>query len=410
MFGRKTKSPDGEDVYAPSHLYSMKQAIEEGFIEDVLRSYTTYDTFYKIANASQENPEVDPGKAKAQIARYVTLHPDNLAQRSHIVVGHFQQKTAKKMKGKAKAMIVTSSREHAVRFKLAIDKHLAEEGMDLGTLVAFSGKISINGDEHSEASMSGFSESQTAKQFDSDGYRIMIVAEKFQTGFDQPLLHTMYVDKTLSGLAAVQTLSRLNRRHDDKEDTFVLDFQNDMDDISTAFKPYYGETLAIPTDPSEMHDARSVLLASGVIWAVEIPPVIEALRSKDDDASAKVYARLEPALGRFDALTEEQQEDFRDALKKYVNVHSFMSQVVPCTDQTMEDWYLYCRALRSLLPRKDGGGSIDVSSMVQLTHLKVSMAEEEEDITLGDGEPLAPRDRRRDARRNHPSDQRMPRS
>ena len=389
IFGRKTVV-DGEDVYEPFHLYAMRQAIEEGFIEDVLRSYTTYDTFYKIAKASADNPEVDPGKAKAQIARYVTLHAENLAQRATIVINHFQEKTARKMKGRAKAMVVTSSREHAVRFKLALDKYLDENGLSLGVLVAFSGKISVNGDEYTESSMNGAPESRTASLFDTAAYRIMVVAEKFQTGFDQPLLHTMYVDKTLSGLAAVQTLSRLNRRHDDKEDTFVLDFQNDTEDIQKAFEPYYGRTLAIPTDPNEMHTARSALAASGVIWADEIPPVVEALRSDNDKEQAKVYAGLEPALERFGARSEEQQDEFRDDLKKYINLYSFMSQVVPYTDQTMEDWYVYSRALRSVLPREEGGGTIDVSSKVQLTHLKVSLAEGETDISLGDADPITP--------------------
>jgi type I restriction enzyme R subunit len=382
MFGRKVKTSDGDEVYEPSRLYSMRQAIEEGFIVDVLRSYTTYDTFFKIAKASEDNPEVDPGKAKAQIARYVTLHPENLAQRAQIVVDHFQTKTSPKMKGKAKAMVVTSSREHAARFTMALKKYLDDNNLDLGVLVAFSGKVSVDGAEYSESSMNGFSANETARRFDTDDYRIMVVAEKFQTGFDQPLLHTMYVDKVLTGLAAVQTLSRLNRRHDDKEDTFVLDFRNDTDDIAKAFEPYYGKTMAIPTDPNEMGDARMALAGFGVIW-LEIPnPVIDALRSKSPDAQAKVYAGLEPALARFAALSEDRQDEFRDALKRYINIYSFMSQVVPYTDQQMEDWDIYSRALRSVLPHVEGSGTIDVSSKIELTHLKVSLAESESDVSL----------------------------
>jgi type I restriction enzyme R subunit len=382
MFGRKAEGPDGEEVYEPFHLYSMKQAIEEGFIMDVLRSYTTYDTFYRIAKASTDDPKVDPAKAKAQIARYVTLHPENLAQRAEIVVEHFRTKTAPRINGNAKAMVVTSSREHAVRFKLALDKYLAEHGIDLGVLVAFSGTVTVNGDEYTESSMNGFPESQTARKFDTDQYRIMVVAEKFQTGFDQPLLHTMYVDKPLSGLAAVQTLSRLNRRHDAKRDTFVLDFRNDTDDIAKAFEPYYGKTMAIPTDPNEMGDARRALAAFGVIWESEIPPVVAALSSDASDAQAKVYAGLDSALERFGSLTAEQQDEFRDALKRYINVYSFMSQVVPYTDRQLEDWYVYSRALRSVLPHEAGQGTIDVSSKVELTHLKVALAEDETDVSL----------------------------
>ncbi len=388
MFGHKIVGPDGTEVYAPFHLYSMKQAIEEGFIMDVLRSYTTYDTYYKIAKASEDNPEVDPAKAKAQIARYVTLHPENLAQRARIIVDHFLEKTAAKIEGRAKAMVVASSREHAMRLKIAIDKYLDEIGVDIGVLVALSGSITIDGVDYTESSMNGFPDHQTAHKFDTDDYRIMVVAEKFQTGFDQPLLHTMYVDKPLHGLAAVQTLSRLNRRHPDKHDTFVLDFQNETEEIAEAFEPYYRTTLAIPTDPNAMVDARSALAEFGVIWESEIGPVVAALESDRSKDQAKVYAGLEPALGRFKELGPEDQGEFRDALKRFINVYSFMSQVVSYTDPQLEAWYLFSRALRSVLPRRHGEGTIDVSSKVELTHLRVERDEDEVDISLDEGDLL----------------------
>jgi len=219
-------------VHAPFHLYSMRQAIEEGFIMDVLANYTTYHTFWKIEKASGEDPEYDPEKARRAIARFVSLHP-HLAQKAEIIVEHFRAYTSREMRGQAKAMVVTSSRLHAVRYKQHIDKYIAAKGYgDVRTLVAFSGRLDDgSGVPLTESGMNGFSDSRTAEEFATPDYGVLIVAEKFQTGFDQPLLQTMYVDKTLVGLAAVQTLSRLNRIHALKERTFVLDFRNSTEDI-----------------------------------------------------------------------------------------------------------------------------------------------------------------------------------
>jgi len=224
-----------ERRYRPFHLYSMRQAIEEGFILDTLANYTTYKTYFRIEKAIIDDPEYDKARARRAIARFVTLHPHNLAQRAEIVVEHFRAHTAKKIGGKAKAMVVTSSRLHAVRYKLVLDRYIAEKGYgDLRTLVAFSGKVLDEGDEFTEPGMNAFPESETAERFAGDDYQVLIVAEKFQTGFDQPLLHTMYVDKVLTGLNAVQTLSRLNRIHPDKDATFVLDFRNEVEDIQRS--------------------------------------------------------------------------------------------------------------------------------------------------------------------------------
>ncbi|MDA8071390.1 MAG: type I restriction endonuclease, partial [Actinomycetota bacterium] len=239
MFG--TFDPE-KGKYEPFHLYSMRQAIEEGFILDVLANYVTYQTYWRIEKAVAEDPTYEAPKARRAIARFVSLHPSNLAQKAEIIVEHFRTHTAAKIAGQAKAMVVTSSRLHAVRYKQAIDAYIQKRGyLDLAVLVAFSGRVI---DEHelsySEAAMNGFPESQTAERFATSDYQVLIVAEKFQTGFDQPLLHTMYVDKVLTGLNAVQTLSRLNRIHPNKADTFVLDFRNETEDIVKAFEPYYG--------------------------------------------------------------------------------------------------------------------------------------------------------------------------
>src|SRR5205085_9904726 len=229
-----------------------------GFILDVLSNYTTYQTYWRIEKAVTGDPSYDAKKARRAIARFVSLHPYNLAQKAEIIVEHFRAHTAAKIGGNAKAMVVTSSRLHAVRYRQAIDAYLAKQQYtDLAALVAFSGKvIDDTGFAFTESNMNGFPESQTAERFGSDDYRVLIVADKFQTGFDQPLLHSMYVDKVLTGLNAVQTLSRLNRIHPLKADTFVLDFRNDTDDIIKAFEPFYGKTVAPPTDPNLLYDSR----------------------------------------------------------------------------------------------------------------------------------------------------------
>ena len=236
----------------------MRQAIEEGFILDVLASYVTYQTYWRIEKTITDDPTYEAPKARRAIAAFVSLHPSSLAQKAEIIVEHFRTHTAAKIAGQAKAMVVTSSRLHAVRYKQAIDAYIAKKGyLDLAALVAFSGRVI---DEHdltyTEAGMNGFPEGQTAERFATSDYQVLIVAEKFQTGFDQPLLHTMYVDKVLTGLNAVQTLSRLNRIHSNKADTFVLDFRNETEDIVKAFEPYYGRTVAPPTDPNLLFDTR----------------------------------------------------------------------------------------------------------------------------------------------------------
>ena len=269
LFG--TRDP-ATDRYAPFHLYTMRQAIEEGFILDVLANYTTYDTYFKLEKAIRDDPEYEIPKARAAIARFLMLHPHNLAQKAEIVVEHFREHTRHKIGGKAKAMVVTSSRLHAVRYKLALDKYIHDHGYDdVHTLVAFSGTVIDRGDEFTEPRMNAFPESQTPRQFEEGDYQVLVVAEKFQTGYDQPLLHTMFVDKPLSGLHAVQTLSRLNRIHPpEKTDTFVLDFRNDAEEVQAAFKPYYDATVAVPTDPNLLYDTRRDLDGFDVLRDEEV--------------------------------------------------------------------------------------------------------------------------------------------
>jgi type I restriction enzyme R subunit len=361
------------DRFSPFHLYTMRQAIEEGFILDVLANYTTYDTYFRIEKAIQDDPEYEKAKARSAIARFLTLHPHNLAQKAEVVVEHFRQHTAQKIGGKAKAMVVTSSRLHAVRYKLALDRYIHDKGYgDVHTLVAFSGTVFDAGDQFSEPSMNKFPESQTPTQFEEGDYQVLVVAEKFQTGYDQPLLHTMFVDKPLTGLHAVQTLSRLNRIYPpQKTDTFVLDFRNNADDIQAAFKPYYDATIAVPTDPNLLYDIRRDLDHYDVLRDDEIENAARLVASLGNERDhPKLYALLDPAVERFKSLPEEQRDEFRAALRRFVHVYAFLSQIVSFADTSLERDYLYARALGTLLPGSTEG-RLDLGREVELTHLRL---------------------------------------
>jgi type I restriction enzyme R subunit len=372
MFGRLNPTTR---VHEPFHLYSMRQAIEEGFIIDVLANYTTYHTFWKIEKATTDDPQYDARKARRAIARFVSLHPYQLAQKAEIIVEHFRAHTMKEMHGQAKAMVVTSSRLHAARYKQAIDRYIKEHGYeDLKTLVAFSGRLDDGtGMPLSEAGMNGFPESRTAELFDGPEYGLLIVAEKFQTGFDQPLLQTMYVDKTLVGLAAVQTLSRLNRIHPLKERTFVLDFRNDTDEIVAAFEQFHGVTVAPPTDPNILWDTRRLLDNHDVLRAEEIEaaiPVLLDASGNQEQRSGKAYAALAPAKERYEALKDEARAEFRDTLTRFVRTYSFVSQIAAFTDPVLERDYVFCRALSSYLRDAETVERLDLGTEVELTHLR----------------------------------------
>ena len=390
LFGQKEEFTSGTR-YVPFHLYSMRQAIDEGFILDVLSNYTTYKTYWKIEKKIEDDPKHDKSRAKAAIARFVSLHPTNLAQKSEIIVEHFRQHTAHKIGGRAKAMVVTSSRLHAVKYKQAIDKYIYEhQYTDISTLVAFSGKVIDDEATYTEYTMNGYREKETAERFGTDEFHLLIVAEKFQTGFDQPLLHTMYVDKVLSGLNAVQTLSRLNRTMDLKDDTFVLDFRNETEDIEKAFAPWCERTEGVPTDPNLLWDTHRAFMDSEVLHEDEIAgAVAELLAGRRANNHAKVYASLDPALTRFQGMDRDDQDDFRELIGRYVSIYGFIAQIVSFTDVTLERDYIYARALEARLPRSEAEG-IDIGSEVKLTHLRTEQITEGAlDLLGGQGEVKA---------------------
>ncbi len=346
LFG--TKLADGR--FVPFSLYSMRQAIEEGFILDVLQNYTTYTTYFRLLKKVENDPRFDRRKAQYLLRSYVDLHDHAIRTKVGIMVEHFHGQVAHRIGRQAKAMIVTRSRLHAVRYKLVMDAYLKEKGYPYRALVAFSGTVSDGGIAYTESGMNGFAESQTADAFKRPAYRFLIVANKFQTGFDQPLLHTMYVDKKLGGVNAVQTLSRLNRVYPPhKEETMILDFVNEAEEILKAFQPYYERTLLSEgTDPNLVYDLQRDLAQAGVFSPVEVDAFARAFYSARS-TQGQIHAALRPPLDRFSALPREDQATFRGRLTDYVRLYAFASQILPFADPDLEKLYVFGRYLRRLL-------------------------------------------------------------
>ncbi|MDU8928316.1 type I restriction endonuclease [Alisedimentitalea sp. MJ-SS2] len=386
--------PPGAAEPQPFHIYSMRQAIEEGFIHDVLKGYTTYKAFYRLEKRIEDDPELEKAKAQKAIARFMSLHPHNLAQKTEVMVEHFRTHVRHRIGGRAKAMVVTSSRLHAVRYWQAFQKYIDAKGYDIGVLVAFSGTVpdpDVPGEEYTEPGLNQIKESELPEVFGHDDQHFLIVAEKYQTGFDQPLLHTMYVDKRLQDLAAVQTLSRLNRTNAGKEDTFVLDFVNEADDIKEAFKPYF-ETAEIdePTDPNMIYRLHSDLVAFQYFWAQEVEAFAAAFydpnRKRKDQG--KLYAATDPAIDRFsNEPDEDRQEEFRKTLTQFLRLYAAITQMVRLQDLELEKLYTFGRLLRARLPKRDGGGGIQIDDDVGLEYYRLKKTSES-DASLAPGEAV----------------------
>jgi len=374
----------------PFHLYSMRQAIEEGFILDVLRNYTTYKSYYRLVKARENDPKVPKREAVKQLARFMSLHPHNIAQKTEVMVEHFRAKVRGKIGGRAKAMLVTSSRLHAVRYRQAFDKYIKEKGYtDVGVLVAFSGTVKDpeTGLEFTEPGMNvdkagkQVSEARLPEVFDGDDFQLLLVANKYQTGFDQPLLHTMYVDKRLSGVQAVQTLSRLNRTAPGKEDTFVLDFVNETAEIQRSFQPYYEETTVAETaDPQQLYELQHRLEAAQVFWASEVEAfckVFFAPKEKQTTAQqSEMHRHLNPAVDRFKALPEAKQDEFRNALGGYVHLYGFLAQIMPFADPDLEKLYTFCRFLETKLPQDPKKAPLKLDGEVKLRFYRLNKISE----------------------------------
>ena len=397
MFGHR----DEENRPRPFHLYSMRQAIEEGFILDVLKGYVTYKRFFKLAKQIADDPELDKKKASSKLTRFVNLHPTNIAQKTEIIIEHFRECVSHQLDGRAKAMLVTGSRLQAVKYKLAFDRYLQEKGYKgIECLVAFSGEVKddeVPGVTYTEVQMNkGVKESELPTSFASDQYKLLIVANKYQTGFDQPLLVAMYVDKRLSGIQAVQTLSRLNRCYRGKEATFVLDFVNERVDILRSFQDFYEvTTTGEDLNPQRLYELKYELMEYHVWTPSEVNGLASVFFKLQDDKELsdhkKLNAWLDPAVDRFKALREdgqerqELQEQFRGKLTAFKNLYSFLGQIVPFHDLELEKLYTYGRLLLLKLPKKEGGDQWDPGEDVILASLKLKK-EMEGNLGLQEGE------------------------
>lgn len=380
----------------PFHRYTMRQAIEEEFIEDVLKYYVTYKAYYKLLKKAQDDPNVERKKAARALARFMRLHPHNIGQKTEVMVEHFQSVTRHKIGGHAKAMVVTGSRLEAVRYKQAFDRYIQEKGYPIRSLVAFSG--SVEDDKSPETSYTevemnrGLKEKDLPETFAKPEFRLLLVAEKYQTGFDQPLLHTMYVDKRLAGIQAVQTLSRLNRTHPLKDDTFVLDFVNDPDEVQEAFRQYYdGSVIGEQVDPDRLYEVKAELDASGIYLHTEVAEfarVFFAPKRRQSPGDHKIMnAILDQAVGRFLQLQgseEEEAEQWRGKLEAFRSLYSFLSQVIPYQDSDLEKLFTYLRHFALKLPKRKSGPAYQFDEEVELDYYRLQKISEGS-ISLNEG-------------------------
>ncbi|HEY5536238.1 MAG TPA: type I restriction endonuclease [Ignavibacteria bacterium] len=371
-------SNNSEGKPIPFHLYSMRQAIEEGFILDVLKNYTTYKEYYRFSKTIEDDPELNKKKAAKAIGRFASLHPHSLAQKTEVMIEHFRQITMKKIGGRAKAMVVTSSRKHALRYYLEFKDYIKEKGYsDIKPLVAFSGKLidDFYPEGITESGLNGFGEKELPEKFKTNEYQILLVADKYQYGFDQPLLHTMYVDKKLSGVKAVQTLSRLNRTCSGKEDTFVLDFANDRQTIIDSFQPYYElTTLTETTDPNHLYDLKNILDASNVYYQSEVDAFAKVFYKQGNVSikdQGKLYAFIDPSVDRYKILDEEHQDEFKNSMTSFVRMYSFLSQILPFQDVELEKIYSFGRFLLNKLPKTDYTERLKLDNEVALEYYRL---------------------------------------
>ena len=382
IFGTK----DSVGKPAPCHVYSMRQAIEEYFIFNVLENYTTYETYFKIGKKTTDDPRYEKKQANKALGKYMSLHPYNLAQKTEVIVEHFRSQVKSRIGGRAKAMLVTGSRLHAVRYYFEFENYINKmRYTDLGVLVAFSGTVKddVTGEikEYTEENLNKFSESELPDRFDSEEYQLLLVAEKYQTGFDQPFLHTMYVDKKLAGVKAVQTLSRINRMCEGKTETFVLDFVNSRGDIELAFKDYYQETgISETTDPNVIYDIKFELDNFMLYTDTEIHNLAKVFfketKAQTHFDFGKLNSYIDPAVDRYNALSDDQKRmDFKSALAKFLRLYSFLTHIINLEDEKLHKFNAYAKCLiRKLLT--EGTRVPDLSNDVTLQYYRIQKISE----------------------------------
>ena len=396
MFGKKMfdehgdpiMNEDGTQKSEPHYVYTMKQAIEEKFILDVLRYYTTYDSYYHIVKTIENDPLFDTKRAQRLLRYYVETQKIAVQEKSEIIVEHFHTEVARKIKGQGRAMVVTSSIKRAIEYYKAISNLLKERKSPYKAVVAFSGEVQHEGQTVNEAKLNGFPSSQIEKTFKSDPYRILVVANKFQTGYDEPLLHTMYVDKGLSDIKAVQTLSRLNRCHADKNDVFVLDFVNDPDVIKTAFDRYYKTTvLSGETDANKLNDLVDSMEPLEVYQQEEVDYVVEHYLDGDDRTT--LDPKLDICVERYKKMDLEDQVEFKSSAKTFIRTYNFLSSILPYGSMDWEKLSIFLTFLVSKLPKPSSDDNIEeiledieLESYRLVAHETMSIRLEDEDAEI----------------------------
>lgn len=391
LFGEKQEN----GTYRPFHIYSMRQAIEEGFILDVLQNYTTYRQYYKIAKKIEGDPEYDKAKGARAVSRFESLHPHNIAQKTAIIIEHFREVTKNKIDGKAKAMVVTASRLHAVRYLFEFRRYIQEHNYtDLDVLVAFSGSLEDEGQEWTEEKINKTKDGEVIKEnqlkkYFHDEFDMLIVAEKYQTGFDEPLLHTMFVDKKLNSVKAVQTLSRLNRTTRGKEDTFVLDFANTQEEIQRAFQPFYEATvLEDETDPNLIYTLKRQLDDFHVYQEREVEEFAKKFYQKTIPTLSILSPILKPAVERYETLEDKQKDEFKSLIHGFNRSYSFITQICRMFDKDMQKLYVFTKYLTKLLP-KNNSEKINLEDALLLEYYKLQKTAEG-NITLEKTEGVVP--------------------
>lgn len=352
MFGEKSYDANGEVTFKPFHEYTMKQAIEEGFILDVLKYYTPYKSYYRILKATKDDPRYDKKKAQGKLRAYVEAQPETIEKKAEIIVEHFCKKVYMKIGGKARAMLVTSSIERAIEFYKIITRMLEERNSPYRAIVAFTDKV-IDGKLVTESSLNGFPSAEIESRMEEEPYRILVVANKYQTGYDQPLLHTMYVDKQLSSVKAVQTLSRLNRCHPKKQDTFVLDFANDPEVIKLSFQEYYKTTVLVgESDVNKLNDLTEKIEGYNFYVQDDINKVVELKLSGSDEDRPNIDAILDGVAMRFkEELDEDEQIDCKSAIKNFCRCYPYFSAIMPFESPDWEKQYVFYSLLVKKLPK-----------------------------------------------------------
>lgn len=372
LFG--TTQPDGSK--APFDVYSMKQAIEEGFILDVLNNYTTYKTYYRLNKAVEEDPELKTTIAKRKIAKFVELSDENIDQKVEIIMDHFiSHDIMAELGGQGKAMIVTSGREAAVKYQLAFKKYFKEHSItSIGTMIAFSGKVNYLGREYSESAMNGFKEDDLKDNFNTDDYQVLIVANKYQTGFNQPKLVAMYVDKKLRNVAAVQTLSRLNRifRGYNKK-TFILDFKNTYDDIRAAFAPYYRETILADTiTPSDILDLDRKIDEYSILYNSVVHEFNQFLyqEKRSSREKQKMVALLNKGYDRIKRFDEKEQLSIRRVIRSFIRMYTFLIQATAYQNEMLHERYNYLQSLVKMIDVRLGGNDFTIADKIVVDYMK----------------------------------------